>query len=173
MSAVQVRRGQWSDYNRAIAGRKKAGATIGYLKVMSIDKTTDPWSLITAPAAAVGPFFICGTNEKLTHSQDLLTGTQTFTAGAAAAATRVTAIMAPTIVELQVEGVVQLYQEVMPATTALGNVKAWNGTNSNTIVGLNLGKVGTISGASNNLPNKVADTEWINVLLYYYGGLTV
>ena len=69
MSAVQVRRGQWSDYNRAIAARKKAGVTIGYLKVMSVDKTTDPWSLITAPAAGVGPFFVCGTNEKLTHSQ--------------------------------------------------------------------------------------------------------
>ena len=173
MSAIQVRRGQWSDYNRAIAARKKAGATIGYLKLMSVDTTTDPYSLITAPAAAIGPFFVCGTNEKITHSQDLMTGAQTYTAGAAAAATRVTAIMAPTIVEMQCEGVVQLYQGVMPAATALGNVKAWNGTNSNTLVGFNIGKVGTISGASNNLPTKCIDTEWANILLTPYGGLTV
>jgi hypothetical protein len=171
--AIQARSGQWQDYQRQLPARKKAGATIGYLKLMSVDTTTDPYSLITAPAAAIGPFFVCGTKKEITHTTDLLTGAHTYTLGAFAADTRVSAIMSPTIVEMQCEGNVQLYQGVMPATTALGNVKAWNGTNSNTLVGFNLGKVGTISGASNNLPNKCTDTQWANILLTPYGGLTV
>ena len=173
MSATQAKRGPWSDYIRALPGRKKAGATIGYLKLMTVDTSTDPYSLITAPAAGIGPFFVCGTKKELTHTVDQLTGAHTYTLGALSADTRVVTIMAPTIVEMQVEGAVQLYQAVMPAATALGNVKAWNGTNSNTVVGWNIGKVGTLSGASNNLPTKAADTEWINVLLQTYGGLTV
>lgn len=173
MSATQAKRGPFSDYIRAFPGRKKTGATIGYLKLMSVDTSTDPFTLITAPAAAIGPFYVCGTKKEITHTIDQLTGAHTYTLGALSADGRVTAIMSPTIVEMQAEGAIQLYAHVMPAATALGNVKVWNGTNSNTIVGQNIGKVGTLSGASTNLPNKAADLDWINVLLNPYGGLTV
>lgn len=158
------------DHIRQLPMRKTVGgADIPYGAVLSRNKTTDPWSLKLALGTDVGPFFYNGTNKRLTHTIDEITGVETITYGAPAADPSLSVILTPSIVLKKVTGTVQLLQKVKPSTNDDGGIMAFveDGTPDadNKCCGLCLGKMQTLSHDANSLPNKVTDGQYAWILV--------
>jgi hypothetical protein len=141
-----------------LPGQKKktgAGEGMAYGDLITYVRANDQWE--KAIAASVRPFGFCGNTDILTQSQDMLTGTVTYTRGTTDSDTHVSVIVAG-LVKRIASGAIPPGEYVMPdATSPLTKVMAWNSTSGGTIVGR---YIRNITQADNNqLAASVANDE--------------
>jgi hypothetical protein len=118
---------------KQLAGQKKNNAAMAYKDLLTYVRANDNWE--PAASGSVRPFGICGNTDELTKTTNNITGVVTATRGAAASDTHCSVVVRG-FVTRAADGVIPPGEYVMPSTTApLTEVAAWNGTNSNNIVG--------------------------------------
>lgn len=125
---------------------------------------------VIAKAAAIKPFYVAvGYALKQLTGQTYITTDSQFSILAALQSDPLALGLFEGVVTMYVDGIVQPGQEIMPAdgsTThggnpeVLGHVKAWNGSNRNTIAGIYLGRIGQSGGKW----TKTATTDVVGTL---------